>query len=29
MEIVPPNLEEILSSATGLERDLALQEESE
>ncbi|MBD18053.1 MAG: hypothetical protein CMB13_00180 [Euryarchaeota archaeon] len=29
MEIVPPNLEEILAAATGLERDLALQEESE
>ncbi len=29
MEIVPPNLEGILSAATGLKRDLALQEESE
>ena len=29
MEIVPPNLEEILATATGLERKLALQGESE
>ncbi|MEC8978996.1 MAG: hypothetical protein VX433_02760, partial [Candidatus Thermoplasmatota archaeon] len=29
MEIVPPNLEEILAAATGSKRDLALQEESE
>ena len=29
MEIVPPNLEEILAAATGLDRNLELQEESE
>ncbi len=29
MEIVPPNLEEILAAATGSKRDLTLQEESE